>query len=96
MASETLIEISRDEIEAARLTSELKYILDNQSMRVSAKREGKAEGLAEGHEKGLVEGLEKGLVKGRQEGMHEVAQNLKAAGISADIIFQTTGIKTEE
>ena len=48
MAGETLIHISQDEIEQARLTSELKYILDNQSMLVTARREGRAEGHAEG------------------------------------------------
>ena len=65
--------ISRDEIEAARLTSELKYVLDNQSMRVSAKREGRAEGL---QERGL-----------------EIAKNLKAAGVSEEIIYQSTGLR---
>ena len=50
MAGETLIEISRDEIEQARLTSELKYILDNQSMMTDARREGREEGFEKGRE----------------------------------------------
>jgi len=47
MASEVLMTISKDEIERARLMSELKYELDNQSMRVEAKREGRQEGILE-------------------------------------------------
>ena len=44
MAGKVLVTISRDEEERLRLNSELKYILDNQSMRVSAKREGYRQG----------------------------------------------------
>jgi len=45
MAGETLIHISRNEIEQARLTSELKYVLDTQSRLVNAKRQGMEEGI---------------------------------------------------
>jgi hypothetical protein len=51
MASEVLMTISRDEIERARLESELKYELDTQSKLVHAKREG----LREGERKGKQE-----------------------------------------
>ncbi|MCL2130606.1 MAG: Rpn family recombination-promoting nuclease/putative transposase [Treponema sp.] len=47
MASEVLIHISRDEIEQARLESELKYELDTQSNLSWAKREGRLEGNQE-------------------------------------------------
>jgi hypothetical protein len=40
MASEVLMTISKDEVERARLISELKYQLDTQSKLVHAKREG--------------------------------------------------------
>ena len=43
MASEVLLNISKDEIEQARLMSELKYELDTQSNLVEAKREGRRE-----------------------------------------------------
>jgi len=43
MASEVLITISKDEIEQARLESELKYELDTQSKLTYAKRDGKQE-----------------------------------------------------
>ena len=43
MASEVLITITKDEIERARLMSELKYELDTQSKLVHAKQEGRQE-----------------------------------------------------
>jgi len=51
MASEVLLEISRDEEERARLMSEYKYQLDIQSKLVHAKREGREEGREEGEQK---------------------------------------------
>ena len=76
MAGETLIKISRDDIERARLLSEEKYILDNQNLRVHAMREGQKKGLA--------------------QAKLEIARNLKAAGIHADIIFKTTGLNPDD
>ena len=70
MAGETLINISRDEIEQARITSELKYYLDTKSFRIQAER---AEKRAD----------TKAI---------EIARKLKAAGVSADIIYETTGV----
>ena len=55
MASEVLITISKDEVERARLLSELKYELDTQSNLVHAKREG------------IKEGIQKGVQQGKQE-----------------------------
>jgi len=92
MAGETLIHISRDDIEQARLTTELKNKLDYQSGMVDARWEGLAEGLAKGQTKGLKEGLQ----KGEQKRSIEIAKNLKAAGVSAEIILQTTGLRLEE
>ena len=48
MASEVLLNISRDEVERARLMSEYKYQLDIQSKLVDAKREGRNEGEKRG------------------------------------------------
>jgi len=50
MASEVLINVTKDEIERARLLSELKYELDTQSNLSWAKLEGKQEGIQEGIE----------------------------------------------
>ena len=58
------------------------------------------EGLAEGMEQGLTEGMEKGraegMEKGRHEGMEKAARNLKALGISMEIIVKSTGLSPEE
>ena len=100
MAGETLIHISRDDIEQARLTTELKNRLDYQSGMVDAEWKGRIEGHAEGITEGIAKGRTEGLKEGLQEGEHkkarEIARNLKAAGVSAEIIFQTTGLRLEE
>ena len=49
----------------------------------------------EGLEEGWQEGLEEGLEKGRQEKL-AIGRNLKAAGVSLDIISQSTGLTIEE
>ena len=56
MAGETLMTISRDERERARLLSEEKYYLDRQNELVHAKREGLADGR-----KQVLELLDQGL-----------------------------------
>ncbi|GMO36951.1 MAG: hypothetical protein Ta2F_12990 [Termitinemataceae bacterium] len=58
MASEVLISISRDEVERARLMSEYKYVVDNQSKMVQAKRLGIAEGEKIGEAKARNELLD--------------------------------------
>jgi len=68
MASEVLINITREDIEWARQLSEEKYILDRQMMIYDAK----------------------------QEGRLEIAKNLKANGVSVEIIAQSTGLSFEE
>ena len=88
MAGETLITISRDDREQARLLSEEKYALDRQSDLVLAKREGRTEGLQIGRTEGLQEGI--------QQSRQEIARNLKTAGVSEDIISKTTGLSPEE
>ena len=72
MAVETLVNITQDEIEYARMCILIKSQLDYQSGMVGAER------------------------KGRAEGKFETARNLKALGISMDIISQSTGLSSEE
>lgn len=54
----------------------------------------------EGIEEGIQKGIEKGIEKGRKEGAIEErirnAKNLKALGVSAEIISQSTGLSKEE
>jgi predicted transposase/invertase (TIGR01784 family) len=100
MAGKVLVTISRDEAERWRLTSELKYVLDKQSMRVSARREGFKKGMKEGRKSGLAEGqsqgLADGLVQGKQERTYEIARNLKAGGMLPGDIARFTGLSLEE
>ena len=79
MAGETFIHISQDEREFARLTSELKYVLDNQSMLVDARRAGLAEGIS----------------MGRKDTMEMIIQNALAQGIPIETISGITGLDQE-
>jgi predicted transposase/invertase (TIGR01784 family) len=84
MASQVLINISRDEVERARLMSEYKYAVDTQSKVVQARREGKEEGKIEGK------------AEGKLEGKLEIAKTLKALGDPLETIAQITGLSPEE
>jgi predicted transposase/invertase (TIGR01784 family) len=79
MASEVLLEISKDEVERVRLMSEYKYELDMQSRLVDAKRQAREEGLEEG----------------RQSVNLENAQKMKGLGISVENICAVTGFSAE-
>lgn len=52
--------------------------------------------IREGFEKGMKKGMEKGMEKGRAEERIKIAHDLKAAGVSTEIIAKTTGLTTEE
>jgi predicted transposase/invertase (TIGR01784 family) len=91
MASEVLMTISRDEVERARLMSELKYELDFKSNPGFAKQVGHVEGRAEG----LAKGLSIGLAEGRTEEKLEIARNLKKMGLSVSQIAEGTGLSSE-
>ena len=76
MAGETLITISRDERERARLLSEEKYYLDKQNEEVHARRKGHAEGRAEGLVEGHAEGLAEGHAEERKRFLELLEQGL--------------------
>jgi hypothetical protein len=104
MASRVLVSISRDEKERARLVSEYKFALDQQSKMVEARRDGLRKGRREGMQKGVLkgrqEGLQEGVQKGRQEGLQEgareIARGLKAMGIPVDEIASATRLSPGE
>ncbi|MCL2025570.1 MAG: Rpn family recombination-promoting nuclease/putative transposase [Leptospirales bacterium] len=77
MASEVLINISKDEKERFRLMSEYKYELDTQSRLVAAKREGM--------QKGIEEGIEKGMEKAKNYMLELLAQGLSQEEIKKKI-----------
>jgi len=92
MALNTLVNITQDEIEYARMSTLLKSELDYQSGMVDAERRGRQEGREEGRH----EGREEGRHEGRHEGMEKAARNLKALGVSIEIIVKSTGLSPEE
>ena len=79
MASEVLITITKDEVEQARLLSELKYELDTQSRLAYAEREG----------------IKKGIRKGQAKEREEIARNALAKDIPLELIHDITGLDLE-
>lgn len=75
---------------------------------ITARGEGKLEGLAEGRAEGLAKGRAEGLEEGRAEGLAEgleeggrnkqleIALNLKRMGLQAEAIAAATGLNPEE
>lgn len=67
---------------------------------ITARGEGKLEGLAEGRAEGRAEGLAKGRAEGLEEGGRnkqlEIALNLKRMGLQAEAIAAATGLNPEE
>ena len=65
-----------------------------------ARNEGREEGLEtgikEGRDQGHTEGIKEGIETGIKEGILQTAYNLKAAGVSPEIIYKTTGLNLEE
>ena len=47
-------------------------------------------------QRGLKRGREEGLAKGREEGREEAARNMKAKGLSVDLIVACCGLSPEE
>lgn len=86
--------MSKDE--RAQYRHEWKIYNDYFNSLDTAKKEGHAEGLKEGRAEGLKEGHEKGIVEGEQRKNLENARNLKALGVSVDIIMKATGLSIEE
>jgi predicted transposase/invertase (TIGR01784 family) len=77
MAGQVLLNISKDERERARLTSEYKFAVDLQSKMVDARREGKYEQAAETAINAIVMGMDidtiiklTGLSRDEVEGLH--------------------------
>ena len=59
-------------------------------------KRGREEGRAEGLAKGLAKGREEGLAKGRAEERIEIARNMKADGMSIELIQKYSGLSPEE
>jgi predicted transposase/invertase (TIGR01784 family) len=79
MAVETLVNVTKDEIEYARMTTLLKSELDWQSREVNAEHRG----------------ISKGRNEGRNEASLNIARNLKGMGLPISQIAEGTGLSTE-
>ncbi|ACN95173.1 hypothetical protein WRi_003690 [Wolbachia sp. wRi] len=107
-AYEELNRFNWSEKEFIAYEQEIKRILDEQAVlaqklddatekgREEGKEEGKEEGIQIGHEKGRAEGIQIGAEKGEKQAKITVAKNLLKAGVSIDIIAQTTGLTVDE
>ncbi|MDR0302885.1 MAG: Rpn family recombination-promoting nuclease/putative transposase, partial [Treponema sp.] len=84
MAASALFNITDDEREYARLTSELKYELDLQSGMVNAKREG------------IQQGLQQGIHQGRLETSLEYIRKMKADNLPVSQISKYTGLSAQQ
>jgi len=91
MALDTLVNITQDEIEYARMSTLLKSELDWQSRETNARRKGLREGFTRGHDEGLIEGLAEGLNKASLD----IARNLKGMGLPISQIAEGTGLSIE-
>ena len=91
MAVDTLVNITQDEIEYARMCNLIKSQLDYQSGMVEAKREGRAEGMKEG----IKEGRAEGLTEGHAEKALEIARKMKNAGRPLSEIMEFTSLSAE-
>ena len=63
---------------------------------ITARGEGKLEGLAEGRAEGLAEGRAEGLEEGGRNKQLGIALNLKRMGLQAEAIAAATGLNPEE
>jgi predicted transposase/invertase (TIGR01784 family) len=88
LASELLMNISRDEKERAHYRSRKMFLMDMEHSMAVARDEGL--------EKGIEQGIEKGIKQGKEEGLTEVAKNAFAMGLSVDQIEKLTGLSRAE
>ena len=64
--------------------------------KLEGREEGREEGRAEGRAEGLAEGRAEGRAEGEAKAKLETARNMKALGLSMEIIRQATGLSCEE
>ncbi|GFQ72447.1 hypothetical protein TNCT_288601 [Trichonephila clavata] len=107
-AYEELNRFNWSEKEFIAYEQEIKRILDEQAVLAQklddATQKGRQEGRQEGKQEGILIGKEEGRAEGRQEGREEgekqakiaVAKNLLKAGVSIDLIAESTGLPQAE
>ena len=95
-AMDTLKYISSDD-EVREIADLREKTLSDKNSEMTVARE---EGLAEGIERGMQQGLDQGRKEGIEEGIEsktkEAARNMKAEGLSNELIVKCLGISEEE
>ena len=86
--------LSKDEL--AAYYRHLDNVVILRSNIYTERAEGRAEGLEEGRAEGRAEGLIEGRAEGRAEAIESTARNMKAMGLSLELIAQATGLTTAE
>jgi predicted transposase/invertase (TIGR01784 family) len=64
--------------------------------KVESRAEGRAEGLAEGKAEGELVGEARGIEKGKKQEKIDIARQMKAEGMSVDLISKVTGLSKDE
>ena len=59
-------------------------------------KKGIKQGIKQGIEEGIEKGIEKGIIQGSKIKAIDIAKNLKKAGISIDIISESSGLSIKE
>ena len=84
--------------EALRKYRDTLCVLESAELRGEKREEarGLAKGLAKGRAEGLAEGRTEGRAEGLVEGRIEAARNMKADGMSIELIQKYSGLSPEE
>lgn len=91
---------AREKLQYYSMTPSERYAYDEHINAVMIQNDvmetSKLEGLEEGRKEGLKEGLEQGRAEGEQCKLLEIAGKMKAIGVPAEAIIQTTGLSSEQ
>ena len=85
-----------DEVQLYNYEKFWQAVINEEALIEGGYDEGLAKGMAQGMAQGMEQGIAKGEAKGRAEERKEMARKMKALGLSAELIMQTTGLSAEE
>ncbi|WP_265032668.1 Rpn family recombination-promoting nuclease/putative transposase [Wolbachia endosymbiont (group A) of Sicus ferrugineus] len=95
-AEAPIIKLAYDELDRFRWNEKDLIAYEERILSVQKEKAVLEQKLDDATQKGRLEGIQIGQEKGRKEREIEVAKNLLKAGISIDIIAQTTGLTADE
>ncbi|WP_353269880.1 Rpn family recombination-promoting nuclease/putative transposase [Wolbachia endosymbiont (group A) of Myopa testacea] len=95
-AEAPIIKLAYDELDRFRWNEKDLIAYEERILSVQKEKAILEQKLDDATQKGRLEGIQIGQEKGRKEREIEVAKNLLKAGVSIDIIAQTTGLTVDE